>query len=386
MLIYVWVMKMQCPRCHNNQAQHLYQINGKYYCRECIPFHQVYIDETRETKRMVYPHWDGKYHIGFQLSDKQLSISRQLVENYKNHKDSLILAVCGAGKTEIVFELIQYVLSQGQRVCFCIPRKELVKELYQRIKEAFDIDIGLFYGGCQENREAQLVICTMHQLYRFENSYGFDLMIADEVDAFPFYQNRVLNEIFQRCCLGNYVKMSATFVKEDIHHEEVLYMNRRYHGYDLPVPKVIVAKKYLQKIIITLLLFGLRKKTIIYTPKIDDVHSLVHYLSHYSLKVAGVSSKHSENQKTIEQFKNGQLDVLVSTTLLERGITIEDVQVIIYRGEHSIYQYGTLVQMAGRVGRKPNAPKGHVYILAAYRTKAIQQCIQNIKRSNQMTV
>ena len=102
-------------------------------------------------------------------------------------------------------------MNQGHRVCYCVPRKELVIELYQRLKEAFcNVTIGLLYGGHIENVDSNFIVCTMHQLYRFENQIGFQLMIADEVDAFPYYGNDVLNEMFNRCCVGRYVKLSAT--------------------------------------------------------------------------------------------------------------------------------------------------------------------------------
>ena len=95
---------------------------------------------------------------------------------------------------------------------------------------------------------------------------------------------------------------------------------------------------------------------------------------------------HKNNENNVQLFKEGKLDVIVSTTLLERGITIEDVQVIVYFGQHAIYDERTLIQMAGRVGRKPQHPTGKVYILTSERTKGISECIHNIKELNQMTV
>lgn len=379
-------MKMQCPRCHNSDAKKIFYVNGQYYCRQCISFQRVFIDEKRQTRRKEYPKEDSHYHLDFELSKAQQKISDQLIQNYQNHLDSLVLAVCGSGKTEIVFGLIEYALSLGDRVCFCIPRKELVKELYQRMKTAFsEVEIGLLYGGHIENPQAQFVICTMHQLYRFENDVGFHLMIADEVDAFPFYQNKVLNEIFHQCCLQNYVKMSATFSLDKVHHEELLIMNRRYHGYDLPVPKAIYSPQFLQKYILKYLLQSMKKKTIVYVPTIAHVEQLVSFLKKF-LHVAGVSSLCLNNQQTVEKLKQGQLDVIVSTTLLERGMTIEDVQVIVYEGQHALFDERTLIQMAGRVGRKPQHPDGKVYILTTERTKGITKCIQTIKRLNQMSV
>ena len=351
-------------------------------------FHRVWIEDTNtQHKQHHYPQKKIDYFLDFELSSAQKTISRQLVENYQHHRHSLVLAVCGSGKTEIVFELIQYALQKGDRVCFCIPRKELVKELYQRIQEAFlQVDIGVVYGGYMKNIEAQLMICTMHQLYRFEQS-GFDLMIADEVDAFPFYGNEVLQELFMRCCNGQYVKLSATFVREDIKDEELLIMNRRYHGYDLPVPQMILCPGCLQHFVLKWLLFRLKKKAIVFVPLIEDVDRVVKQIqSHTSFKVKGVSSQHSHNQETLKELKDGQLDVIVSTSLLERGITIEDVQVIIYHGEHALFDRRTLIQMAGRVGRKISHPQGHVYILSSEHTSSIRQCIHTLKKLNKMNV
>lgn len=377
---------MQCPRCHNSDVKKLYKLHGQYYCRQCISFQQVFIEDIRQTKAKEFHHNDIQYRLNMSLSENQLKISHQLVQNYKSFLNSIVLAVCGSGKTEIVFELIQYALSQGHRVCFCIPRKELVKELYQRIKVAFcDVDIGLLYGGHIENSEAQLIVCTMHQLYRFENGIGFQLMIADEVDAFPFYQNKVLNEIFLRCCVRNYVKMSATVSLDQIHNEELLIMNRRYHGYDLPVPKVLHIPTSFQRYVLKYLLKRIKKKTIVFVPTIAQVKNIEFFLSK-DFKVQGVSSINKDNQITIQKLKRGEIQVIVSTTLLERGVTIEDVQVIVYQGEHALFDRKTLIQMAGRVGRKPQHPDGKVYILTSERTKEISQCIHTLKTLNKMNV
>lgn len=387
MLRYEWVMGMtRCPRCQNDNVKQLYNINGQCYCRKCIAFKRTFVNEKRETIAMHYNN-DMKiqYCLDFNLSDKQQEISQALLMNYKKHQNSLVLAVCGSGKTEIVYETICYALMHGHRVCFCVPRKELVKELYERIIAAFKgVSIGVLYGGCQKNSDAQFIVCTMHQLYRFENHIGFQLMIADEVDAFPFYGNEVLQNIFKRVCVGNYIKLSATFNKEDIKDEQLLIMNRRYHNVDLPVPRCIIVPTYLQKLLALQLIRRMQKKCIVFVPRISDVDYFVQYFNHHALMASGVSSLHENNQQVIERFKQNQLDVVVSTTILERGVTIEDVQVIILNGEHDLFDSRTLIQIAGRVGRKPNHPTGHVYILAAVKTKGIQLCINEIKKLNMM--
>lgn len=325
------------------------------------------------------------YDLDFSLSLKQKSISRQLLTNYKEQKNSLVLAVCGSGKTEIVYEVICYALTQGHRVCFCVPRKELVKELYERITEAFKgITIGVLYGGRQENSDAQFIVCTMHQLYRFENHIGFQLMIADEVDAFPFYENEGLQQIFNGVCVGNYIKLSATFDEKNVTNEELLIMNRRYHNVDLPVPRCLIIPSQLQKPIALQLIKRMHKKCIIFVPRINDVDDLTRYLMRHHICAKGVSSTHENNQQAILQLKQNKLDVVVSTTILERGVTIEDVQVIVLNGEHNLFDSRTLIQIAGRVGRKPDHPTGHIYILTAVKTEGIDSCIKRIKALNMM--
>lgn len=38
--------------------------------------------------------------------------------------------------------------------------------------------------GYTEITEGDLIVCTMHQLYRYHQA--FDLLVMDEVDAFPY--------------------------------------------------------------------------------------------------------------------------------------------------------------------------------------------------------
>ncbi len=376
------VINVECPRCKNKDNAYFFKLGNETYCRKCIQFSRVNISENLKKARLYYPARDSEYALNFELSLKQKEIAKKLVENYKNHINSYVNVVCGGGKTELVYDVIKYALSCGHRVCFCVPRKELVRELYERIKESFvKEDIGLFYGGVQENFDAQFIVCTMHQLYRFEDP-GFDLMIADEVDAFPFYGNDVLQAIFDNCVRGSFIKMSATFKEEDIKDGDVLMMNRRYHGYDLPVPRTLLIPSLLQKYVTQFIVLSDKRRWIIYVPTIEIGKQLYHYLKRFMRNISFVSSKTSDNHNAIKSLKDNEHYILISTTLLERGITVEDVHVIVYHGDHHVFDRRTLIQIAGRVGRKPNHPTGHIYILYSTKSKEIKECINYIKKKN----
>ncbi len=58
------------------------------------------------------------------------------------------------------------------------------------------------------------------------------------------------------------------------------------------------------------------------------------------------------------------------------------MHVIVYQGEHHVYDTRTLIQIAGRVGRKPHHPTGDIFILHSSKSKEITKCIQTIRHRN----
>ena len=98
-----------------------------------------------------------------------------------------------------------------------------------------------------------------------------------------------------------------------------------------------------------------------------------------------VSSKTSNIHQQIEKLKKHEYDVLVCTTVLERGMTVANVQVLILYGEHLLFDKETLIQIAGRAGRKPPYIQGDVLIYAAKKTLAMKACIENIKTDNALS-
>ena len=110
------------------------------------------------------------------LSEDQKRVSDGVLENFKNKKDTLINAVCGAGKTELVYQVMAYCLSQGKTVAFAVPRRDVVIELWHRIHEVFPSNyVVSLYGGHTDKLEGDVVVLTTHQLYRYDKY--FDLII-----------------------------------------------------------------------------------------------------------------------------------------------------------------------------------------------------------------
>ena len=81
-------------------------------------------------------------------------------------------------------------------------------------------------------------------------------------------------------------------------------------------------------------------------------------------------------------FKEQKIKFLITTSILERGITIKNVQVIVFNASHKIFDTSTLIQIAGRVGRKKDAYDGDVWFLAKKPTICINEAIEKIKEDN----
>ena len=375
--------KFKCPICGNAEEKYIGYKNGEPYCRKCIVFHGENAKEVIHHKGAIV------FNLKYSLSKEQKRISLKVVENYKNGINTLINAVCGSGKTELVYGVIAHALSTGQTVGFAVPRRDVARELYHRIKDVFSSNkVILVCGDHHEELEGDVIVLTTHQLYRYEKYFG--LLILDEIDAFPYRGNDVLDAMFQRAVKRNYVLMSAT-PSDDVlklfssQNHDILELNKRYHGHKLPEPKLILKTGFTKRfeLINHLKRFvDAGKPVFVFVPTIQ-LSEYIYSKLEYAVKGGTfIHSKCRDRAKKIRDFRAGKYKYLVTTAVLERGVTVRDLQVIIYEADHILYDESTLIQISGRVGRKFDAPKGEVIFIGSKETIAIKNAIRQIKDKN----
>ena len=372
-----------CPICGNTDIHSIGYLNGKPYCRRCISFRGEEVEH-----KPSYPK-KAPIHLEYELSPEQKELSDKLVENYKKGIDSLVFAVCGSGKTEISLQVIQYAINCGENVAFAVPRRDVAIELHSRLVEIFSKNkVIAVYGGHHDDVFGDLVVLTTHQLYRYKKY--FSLIILDEIDAFPFKNNEVLKNMFLNSLNGHYVMMSATPSKEVIDHfkgqnKSMLRLDTRFHRHPLPIPKIIIKRKFAAyfELFRSINTFIKKEKPIfIFAPTIEQCEKLYKVVSTVFKGGNYVHSKREFRGEIINMFKKGRYRYLVTTSVLERGVTVMNLQVIVFSAHHKIYDEGTLVQIAGRVGRKIDAPEGEVIFIANRKTKAMDMARENIINSN----
>jgi len=75
---------------------------------------------------------------------------------------------------------------------------------------------------------------------------------------------------------------------------------------------------------------------------------------------ASVHSEDPERHEKVASFRKGEILVLVTTTILERGVTIINSQIAVLGADEEIFTESALVQIAGRAGRHPQFANGDV--------------------------
>ena len=358
-------------------------MNGKPYCRRCISFKGEEVEH-----KPSYPK-KAPIYLEYELSPEQKELSNKLVENYKKGIDSLVFAVCGSGKTEISLQVIHYAINCGENVAFAVPRKDVVIELHSRLSNIFKKNkVIAVYGGHHDDIFGDLVVLTTHQLYRYKKY--FSLIILDEIDAFPFKNNKVLENMFFNYLCGHYVMMSATPSQELIKHfqgsnKEMLRLDTRFHRHPLPIPKLIINRTfaiYFELFRYVKQFLKEDKPLFVFAPTIEECENLYFLLKFMFKGGECVHSKREQRSEIINRFRKGRYRYLVTTSVLERGVTVKNLQVIVFNSHHSVYDEGTLVQIAGRVGRKIDAPEGEVIFIGKKKTTAMERARENIINSN----
>lgn len=325
------------------------------------------------------------------IRQRKTNVSERLPDSF------LIWAVTGAGKTEMVFPLIEHEWQCGGRILMATPRKDVVLELYPRLMKSFPhIRIVALYGGSPERwRHGDLVLSTTHQLLRFR--HAFDLVIVDEVDAFPYHNNPMLIRAARRACRpeGRFIFLSATppeSMQRDIRCGKIghVIVPARFHGHPLPVPVIRCRRFETQRmrLLVNELAQSVRRgaQSFVFVPRIGQVDPLVRKLRERlpGVSIDGTSSRDAEREPKVLAFRDRQIRVLVTTTILERGVTVPRSDVYVYDADAALFDEAALVQMAGRAGRSADDPKGKVFFISRSKTRAQTGAVRMIRKMNRL--
>ena len=402
------VVDFVCNRCLNNDVDYFatfkYKEKNITYCRRCLDF-GIISSETKlyrsSSNHQILPNI-GTLNKDFQLSSLQERASNFSKDILKQKKTGIIWAVCGAGKTEMMFESIALALTLGKRVCWAIPRSDVVIELAPRIKEAFpNAKIVTLHGNSDEKADyGDIVVTTVHQMIRFYAAFAF--LIIDEVDAFPYTFDEMLMRIAKRACTPDSatIYLSATPTKNDkikIKNGRLAscIIPARYHLFPLDIPKFKWSSNFFKQVTVNKIPEQVKvwlarkikegRRALLFVPTIDSGLKFQTALERrMKIAVPFVYSSNPDRFDKVNRFKQGEGQFLITTMILERGVTIANIDVAIFCAEHDVYDESALVQISGRVGRSPEWPTGEIVFFHHGITKAMEDAKSQIINMNKL--
>ena len=378
---------MKCHRCNNEDNTLFFNGSKGIYCRACVSFKRILIEQDKIVKDQIAPICDSDYNLDYSLTNYQKDISKKICENIFNH-DILLHGVTGSGKTEMILELIEKCLKEKISVLIVISRRQVVLEISERLSQIFvNCKVTPICEGYTSDLQGDIIVATAHQCYRFINNL-FEIVIVDEVDAFPLKGNLVLNNIVRNCCSKHLLYLTATpdeYFQKLIAEDKLMLLKVviRPHFHNLIVPQVVINIK----ILLYYFLYCFIKQRIntnhlilIFVPTIKMCKKLSVLFKFFNCDY--ITSKTHNKEEIIEKFKNKSINVLFATTILERGVTFTKVDVCVFMANHIVFDEASLIQIAGRVGRKIKAPYGDCLFLANGVSDEVNKCVKNIIGAN----
>ncbi|MDM5435816.1 helicase-related protein [Bacillus hominis] len=294
---------------------------------------------------------------------------------------------------------IAEALQKGERVCIATPRTDVVLELAPRLQEVFpNINVAALYGGSLDReKDVALIVATTHQLLRYYRA--FHVMIVDEIDAFPYHADKMLQYAVNGAMKEEATRIYLTATPDEKWKRKLrngkqkgVIISGRYHRHPLPVPifrwcgnwkKGLMRKKIPRALLQWLNMYLSKRYPIfLFVPHVRYVEEISQLLKSLNNQIDGVHAEDPVRKEKVVAFRKGEIPLLITTTILERGVTVKNLQVAVLGAEEEIFSESALVQIAGRAGRSFEEPNGEVVYFHYGKTEAMVRAKKHIQSMN----
>jgi len=320
-------------------------------------------------------------NLPFQLTKDQKSAYEELVNRIRSGKrlNALIQGDVGCGKTILAFLLMFVMADNGFQSVLLAPTQVLASQHYNELKEMaapYDIDVVYIANGLKkkereailksiEDGSALMIVGTHSVLSKEVKFHDLGLSITDEEHRFGVLQRE---EITTKAKTGMHtVTMSATPIPRSLSDvllstTEVFNIQSMPNGRK-PIQTAICAS---QNTIFQFIKKEIEKghQAYVVCPLIEDkqgamegILSVEQTYAEYTdafgkgaVAVLNGKMKEDETENVIQSFKNGEIKILVSTTVVEVGVNVPNATVIVINNAER-FGLASLHQLRGRVGR-----------------------------------
>lgn len=317
--------------------------------------------------------WQQEFEEMFpfeETGDQILAINatKQDMESYKI-MDRLICGDVGYGKTEIAIRAAFKAVQDGKQVVYLVPTTILAQQHYntfvQRMKD-FPINIQLLcrFKTASEQRkivedvkkgQVDIVIGTHRVISKDVSFKSLGLLVIDEEQRFGVTHKEKIKKLKEDV---DVLTLTATPIPRTLHMSlvgirDMSVLEEAPHD-RMPIQTYVM--EYNEEMIREAIVRELSREGQVYyvynrVNNIADITAMIQSLvPEANVGFAHGQMKESELEKIMFDFINGEIDVLVSTTIIETGLDISNVNTIIIH-ESDKLGLSQLYQLRGRVGR-----------------------------------
>lgn len=325
--------------------------------------------------------FDLKESLPFKLTDAQTNTMRDILRDQKSEApmNRLVQGDVGSGKTIIAIIAMFNVVKNKYQASLMAPTEILAIQHYEetcKILNKFNIDVELLTGSTSLKEKSRikekiasdnpLIVIGTHALIQEDVKFNnLGLVITDEQHRFGVEQR---NKLINKGRRPDVLVMSATPIPRTL----ALYM---YSDLDVSIiDKLPPGRKKIDTVFYSsddralaysFALDEIKKGRQVYIvcPLIEeneklDLNSVEELyddlkcgiFKNIDVKILHGKMKPKEKEEIITSFKNGDIKVIISTTVIEVGVNVPNASTMIIENTER-FGLAQLHQLRGRVGR-----------------------------------
>ena len=337
--------------------------------------------------------------LPYKLTEDQKKSLKEILEDLKKNQpmQRLLQGDVGSGKTVVALAAAVYVQENAYQSCLMVPTEILAEQHYKNAKkmlEPLGISVALLTGQTKPKkkeaiykalRAGKVDVCIgTHALLQEGVEFQcLGLIIIDEQHRFGVEQRKVLTQkgIFPHCLVMTATPIPRTLAITVYGDLDVSIIKEKPKGRQSIVTAIRFPKSR-SKVLDFLRdqIKGGRQAYVVYplveeSEKLDLKNAIEEHkkLEEYfasldpeiTLSLLHGQMKAEEKVQVMKAFVDGEVDILVTTTVVEVGVDVPNANIMIV--EHAErFGLSQLHQLRGRVGR--GAYKSYCILLPGYAT------------------
>lgn len=317
--------------------------------------------------------------IPFSLTTDQIDAINDILKDFKNLKrmNRLILGDVGSGKTIVSFIAILLNKKAGFQSALLAPTEVLATQHLNNFTNLFkDIKVGLLVGSLTKkekenilvklkNNEIDLLIGTHAMLEDNVEFANIGLVITDEQHRFGVNQRKSLQNkgnkvdvlymsatpIPRTYALTIYGDMDISYIKEKpAGRKDIITKQYKFKDIKKAVETIEDELKLgYQAYVVAPLIESEEDNELKDLKNIEEILTS-NFKGKYQIGTLHGKMKQVEKDRVMNKFKNGEINLLLSTTVIEVGVDVKNATIMtIFNAER--FGLATLHQLRGRVGR-----------------------------------